>query len=46
LVGDEIEGILRWKDGKDLTAVAGKMVRLRFLVQDADVSSLRFGPSY
>ena len=42
LVGDQIEGAVRWKSGRDLGALAGKGVRLRLVVRDADVFSLRF----
>lgn len=40
--GDEIEGIMRWKNGPDLGALAGTPVRLRFVMKDADLYSLRF----
>lgn len=42
LVGDEIEGIVRWRHGEDLRAVAGRPVRLRFVLRDADLYSMRF----
>lgn len=42
LFGDELEGVVTWKSGGDLSALAGKPVRLRFLLKDADLFSLRF----
>jgi hypothetical protein len=40
-LGDRIEHVVQWKGG-DLGAVAGKPVRLRFALQEADVFSYRF----
>jgi hypothetical protein len=42
IYGDEIEGVVRWKGGKDLSSLEGKIVRLRFVMLDADIYSLRF----
>ena len=42
LVGDEIEGIVHWHHGADLTSLRVKPVRLRFVLQDADLYSLQF----
>ncbi|MFH1569564.1 MAG: hypothetical protein ABIL09_16325 [Gemmatimonadota bacterium] len=44
LVGDHIERGVAWKDGSDLSALAGRPVRLRFVLEDADLFSLRFRP--
>ncbi|MCZ7636369.1 MAG: hypothetical protein M5U12_10245 [Verrucomicrobia bacterium] len=41
-VGDEIERVVSWKDGSDLSALAGRPVRLRFVLKDADLYALRF----
>jgi hypothetical protein len=41
LVGDEIEARVAWKGG-DLSALAGRAVRLRLVLKDADVYALRF----
>jgi hypothetical protein len=41
IVGDEIERVVSWKGG-DLGRLAGKPVRLRFVMKDADLYSLRF----
>ncbi len=40
--GDELERELRWKGGPDVGRLAGKPVRLRFVMKDADLYSLRF----
>lgn len=42
IYGDEIERTVTWNDGADLTALAGRSVRLRFLMKDADLYSLQF----
>ena len=42
IVGDEIERLVAWKAGTDVSALAGKPVRLRFVLKDADLYSLRF----
>ena len=40
--GDSLERTVKWGGGKDLGALAGQPVRLRFLLKDADLYSLRF----
>jgi uncharacterized repeat protein (TIGR02543 family) len=40
--GDELQGVMRWKNGPDLGALAGTPVRLRFVLKDADIYSMRF----
>ena len=42
--GDEIERIVAWKGGHDVSKLAGKPVRLRFVMHDADLYSIRFRP--
>jgi hypothetical protein len=44
LIGDQIARVVTWKGGRDLSALAGRVVRLRFALQDADLYSLRFRP--
>jgi hypothetical protein len=41
-IGDEIERVVTWKHGPDVSALAARPVRLRFSMQDADLYSLRF----
>jgi hypothetical protein len=41
-IGDQIERAARWKSGSDLSALAGRAVRLRFVLKDADIYALRF----
>jgi hypothetical protein len=36
--------VVNWKGGSDLNARAGKAVRLRFAMKDADVFAFRFAP--
>jgi hypothetical protein len=40
--GDEVEFAVPWKAGASLEGLAGKPVRLRFVMKDADLYSLRF----
>ena len=40
--GDEIERVVTWKGGPDLSKLAGRPVRLRFVIKDADLYSIRF----
>ncbi|HEY8505532.1 MAG TPA: hypothetical protein VIL46_13190 [Gemmataceae bacterium] len=42
--GDSVERKVSWSGGKDLGALAGKPVRLRFVMKDADLYSFRFAP--
>jgi hypothetical protein len=42
IFGDQIERTVKWQGGADLSAVEGKVVRLRFLLKDADLYSFRF----
>jgi hypothetical protein len=44
LVGDEIERTVTWRGQSDLSAYAGRTVRLRLHLKDANVYSLRFRP--
>jgi hypothetical protein len=41
-VGDETDRVVVWKAGRDVGRLAGNAVRLRFVMQDADLYSLRF----
>ena len=41
-VGDAIEQVVRWKSGTDLSRLAGKPVRLRWVMHDADLYAFRF----
>jgi hypothetical protein len=42
IIGDEIERIVAWKQGTDGSRLAGQPVRLRFVMKDADLYSIRF----
>ena len=42
IIGDEVERLITWKGGADLARLAGKTVRLRFALKDADLYSFRF----
>lgn len=42
LYGDSIEQPALWKEGSNLATLAGKTVRLRFVLRDADLFSFQF----
>ena len=42
LFGNSVQRPVTWKQGADVSAIAGKPVRLRFELKDADLFSLRF----
>lgn len=42
LFGDEIDRTYAWKSGPDVGSLAGKPVRLRFVLKDSDLYSFRF----
>lgn len=42
ITGDQIEQVVSWKNGADVNSLAGRAVRLRFALKDADVYSMRF----
>jgi len=42
LIGNEIERIVSWNKGTDIGSLAGKPVRLRFVMNDAHLYSIQF----
>ena len=44
IFGDELERVVVWKGGSDVSKLAGQPIRLRFVLKDADLYSLRFRP--
>ncbi len=42
LIGNEIERAYAWKNSDDVSTLAGKPVRLRFVLRDADLFSFQF----
>ncbi len=42
IIGDEITRTVAWKGGADVSRLAGRPVRLRFVMKDADLFALRF----
>ena len=42
MVGDQIERVVTWKNASGVGRLAGKAVRLRVVMQDADLYSIRF----
>jgi hypothetical protein len=43
MIGDQIERAAAWKGGSGTGRLAGKTIRLRFAMKDADLFALRFG---
>ncbi len=43
LYGDALEQAMSWKGKRELKSLVGRPVRLRFVMKDADLYSLRFG---
>ena len=43
IFGDRIDSPVAWKGGADLGSLAGKPIRLRVVLKDADLYSFRFG---
>ena len=44
LFGDDLALVVRWRHGGDVRPLAGKSVRLRFVLRDADLYSFQFAP--
>ncbi|MCK5805311.1 MAG: hypothetical protein KAI66_20950 [Lentisphaeria bacterium] len=42
IIGDRLEYTVAWEGGSDVSRFSGKPVRLRFLLRDADLYSIRF----
>lgn len=42
VIGNEIARVIRWKGGANVSSLAGKTIRLRFVLKDADLYALRF----
>ncbi len=40
--GDSVQQTIAWKNGTDLSTLAGKPVRLKFVLKDADLFSFQF----
>ena len=40
--GDDLERAVSWEGAPDLSALAGQPIRLRFVIKDADLYSMRF----
>jgi len=42
IIGDQISRVVSWTGGKDISALAGKTIRMRVVLKDADLFSFRF----
>ena len=45
LFGDATDRVVTWTGGADVASLAGRTVRLRFVLRDADLYSLKFTPA-
>jgi len=45
MFADEIEGPVAWQGGGDVSSLAGKPVRLRFRLNNADIYAFKFNQS-
>ena len=41
--GDTLDRVVTWKGKSDVSSLAGKAIRLRMVMSEADLFSLRFG---
>ncbi len=44
IYGDQVEGTIAWNDGSDVGDLAGKPIRLRLVLNDADIYAFGFAP--
>ncbi|MBN2296407.1 MAG: DUF1559 domain-containing protein [Pirellulales bacterium] len=42
IFGDQIDQVVAWQQGSDVSKLAGQPIRLRFIMKDADLYSIRF----
>lgn len=42
MIGDELDRVVSWKAGSDLAQLAGKPIRLRLVMKDADLYAIQF----
>jgi len=42
IIGDQVSRVISWKNGSDISKLAGKAIRLKFVMRDADLYSLKF----
>jgi hypothetical protein len=42
LIGNEIQRVVSWQKGSDVSELSSKVVRLRFVMKDADLYSLKY----
>lgn len=42
VIGNEIGRVVSWESGEDVSVLAGRPVRLRFVMKDADLYAFRF----
>lgn len=42
MIGDQIDRVVAWKQGRDVHSLSGRTVRLRFALKDADLFAFRF----
>lgn len=45
MIGDELDRVVKWRGADAVSRLAGKPLRLRFVMHDADLYSFRFSPA-
>ncbi len=44
MFGDDLDQVVSWESGQDLSAFAGQPIRLQFILKDADLYAIQFKP--
>ena len=44
LFGDTLQRVVTWRSKSDVSAIAGRPIRVRIAMRDADIYSLKFQP--
>jgi hypothetical protein len=42
IFGDQIDHVVTWKQGSNVSKLAGELIRIRFVMKDADLYAIRF----
>ena len=45
IYGDQLDAPVAWRSGTDVSALAGKPIRLRLVLRDVDLYAFRFSPA-
>ena len=42
MIGNDLDRVVIWKGGSDVSKLAGKVVRVKFVMKDADLFAFKF----